>query len=856
MTIRTWTLALCVLLAAGRFAGAGEAPQRASSPRRASFTAKPKAVRKGKGVTISFAASVPTDVEVAILDAKGAIVRHLAAGMLGEKAPKPLGPGLSQTLTWDGKDDRGKPAKAASIRVSLGMKPKFGRILAWKGEAVGNVGGLAVDEKGLAYILTREEGKRPASVHVFTRDGKYIKTILPYPANLPFEKVKSLGHIEISEGQRVPIVRDPRYFTCYPDLHGYGLAAHTMCLVGEQLVMSNPWAMYSMYHVKLSNRRLLIIDKDGGVPSNYLGPFMVDSIRPGAVQLAPVLGEKAVYATGLVHKRDWKKKAKPFHVVWKVKLDEKGPPKPFLGEMNKPGNDEKHLNDPRGVAVDRFGNLYVSDNGNNRIAVYKPDGSLLGRIKIERPGPLAIHQKKNNVYVMKVAEHHYPYKGQTLQKLSPAVDSEGKWIGDSSKVVAATKEITRAYAGYYAMTVDGTAEPTVIWLVANTRKASGLCRIEEGADGKLGELQPVLRGKTPLAGFTSALAVDRAREEVYTNHDCSHAGNSKSHVPLLRINGRTGEMTRLKVHGSDIDVGADGHLYVLSRKGRYGPSAQLMRLKRDGTPAPFSGTGSHVLVNKPSTLHGARGHCVDAAGNVYHMYPGSESKNPRVVVDVYGPDGKIKQKRRIVSTHHSTSIRVDYSGNLYFADNIKSASAVYPPELEGKVPKALRLKNGKINWYAWYGGVLKFPPSGGEVGGEKGEAYTSQCGGKLHVKVEGALWVRTGVYPVPGGARWLGCSCIRARFDVDGFGRVFMPDAATCSVRVFDTNGNPIKRFGSYGNMDSQGPGSKIPVPEIPLAWPMYVAASDEAVYVSDVINRRIVKAKLSYAAQESCPAP
>ena len=54
---------------------------------------------------------------------------------------------------------------------------------------------------------------------MFTRYGKYLKTILPYPANLPLEKVRNLGLLEVAQGEHVPIVRDPRNFTCYPDLY-------------------------------------------------------------------------------------------------------------------------------------------------------------------------------------------------------------------------------------------------------------------------------------------------------------------------------------------------------------------------------------------------------------------------------------------------------------------------------------------------------------------------------------------------------------------------------------------------------------------------------------------------------------
>ena len=119
-------------------------------------------------------------------------------------------------------------------------------------------------------------------------------------------------------------------------------------------------------------------------------------------------------------------------------------------------------------------------------------------------------------------------------------------------------------------------------------------------------------------------------------------------------------------------------------------------------------------------------------------------------------------------------------------------------------------------------------------------------------QLQNALLMFPGISPSPavGG----GCVCFSPRFDVDGFGRVFMPDVATFSVRVVDANANPIVRFGGYGNMDSRGPGSAIPTPAIALAWPQYVAVSNEAAYVSDVINRRIVRVKLSYAVEAQSP--
>ena len=66
------------------------------------FKAAPTAARQGDQVKVTFALEAPADIEVAILNAKGKVVRHLAAGVIGTgaKPPAPLRPGLNQTLTY------------------------------------------------------------------------------------------------------------------------------------------------------------------------------------------------------------------------------------------------------------------------------------------------------------------------------------------------------------------------------------------------------------------------------------------------------------------------------------------------------------------------------------------------------------------------------------------------------------------------------------------------------------------------------------------------------------------------------------------------------------------------------------
>ncbi len=95
------------------------------------------------------------------------------------------------------------------------------------------------------------------------------------------------------------------------------------------------------------------------------------------------------------------------------------------------------------------------------------------------------------------------------------------------------------------------------------------------------------------------------------------------------------------------------------------------------------------------------------------------------------------------------------------------------------------------------------------------------------------------------------CSCQIPRFDVDLYGRVWVPDCFRFSVSVIDNNANDITRFGQYDNVDSAGPESANPVPEIPMAWVHSVQVSDNFIYMADVINHRVVVCKYVAAVEE-----
>ena len=120
--------------------------------------------------------------------------------------------------------------------------------------------------------------------------------------------------------------------------------------------------------------------------------------------------------------------------------------------------------------------------------------------------------------------------------------------------------------------------------------------------------------------------------------------------------------------------------------------------------------------------------------------------------------------------------------------------------------------------------------------------------------VEGAEWIYGGVgYGGQGGS----CVCWYARWAFDGLHRSFVPETDHFTVAVLDAAGNLILRLGRYGNVDSAGPQSRVPLggDEVGLFHPNYLAVhTDRRLFIHDGGNMRIVSVKLDYHAEEQVP--
>ena len=238
---------LSVAMAAAAFlagsqaaAGPDESATVAGRQEAVQFTVGPKAVTADGQVKITFAVSAPTDVEVAVLDARGEVVRHLAAGALSGAAPPPapLKPGLSQTLVWDGNDDSGRsvfppsrlqaerrgegrglspltPALSRQgqrgtfkVRVRLGLRVELDGFIGENKHHFGGFWGMATDPEGNVYIFGSSTGNRSPQgtqyIQVLGRDGRYVRTIMPMPANLPPDSLKAFDVVVTGDGFVTP----------------------------------------------------------------------------------------------------------------------------------------------------------------------------------------------------------------------------------------------------------------------------------------------------------------------------------------------------------------------------------------------------------------------------------------------------------------------------------------------------------------------------------------------------------------------------------------------------------------------------------------------------------------------------
>lgn len=829
------------------------------------FAEAPSVKRDGDKVLIKFTAKASTDVEVTVLDEQGVVVRHLAAGVLGGKnpPPAPLKTGLEQSLEWDLKTDTGASAGDGPLRVRVraGLKVRFDGFIGENSLHMSAPYGIATDAEGHVYLYSASTGNKGPDgtpyVVKYDREGKYVRTLCPMPADLPKEKAAKLGTLPV------------------PGEHIYPVNKRgTWPVLG-----ASPGSLYHR------------VSKDG-----VLTFFDWSNVR----RLGPDGGPAGdVFAQNI-----WPKGKRPSRGDWRYKihrtaciavspdgkhayvagLQDKKPggrfPAGRIYRVALPGGCFEKFVDLEGgrgagrMDFDKDGNLLVCSSG--RITVVSPEGKEIGGFDVPSPSIVACNQKTGAVYVLSVSKPGYFQSQKALRKFTGWQDAKEEISLDLGKA-----------GRQCVMALDASAEKPIVWVaIARTRGGNPfnpgapakLLRFEDNGSA-FGKTSHAVRWTDKPMGVVTRLAVHPETDMVICRSEFSLAAGYE---------GLTGKRIKIPFeHSLDMAVGLDGNWYFQPGNMWAG---RIQRYDKELKPVDVPGRNGSAKGATKNTVgfaygrygngFGVAGITADAKGRIYTAQQINQHTVAGDCVVVFGPDGKaedhsrMKNNDRIIKKHkHFSSalfgpiasvvgnIAVDWKGFIYLA------LRCYP--MDHKPPKGF---GSDPAYWACTGSVVKINPDGGalhSIGGKgsrpprKERAIPPEWKGMKMMRrnaypcgnqfCEGAVKAYPGIGSMSGGFGG-GCRCRQPMFQLDGWGRLFIPNAITYSVQVVDNEGNEILKFGHYGNADSRGTGkdSLVKTPEIPLGWPEAVGASHKAIYVADVLNRRIVRLLKAYSDEKT----
>jgi hypothetical protein len=887
-------------------------PVQAGGAKAAQFVKKPTATTDGDQVRIDFAVSRATDVTVTVEDAQERVVRHVAAGMLGPDAPAPLKPNsLEQSLVWDGKDDAGSPVVSMQnprsktqnrVRVALGLGAAFDRVLISDPYTLSQATGLAVGPDGTAYVVIRCGGTGPTwngqQMVAFNRDGTYQRMVMPFPADLPMERVQGFDVIEL-EGRPAPLIHDVEGRSFYGG--GLGPRKGGMTVTQAGVILRLIGGVGS----SRQNEPISIGALDGRGAAcwgRYAGPPLLTARSTRYADRSAIAASSDgqwAYVAGVV---TGGKAGLP--AVHRVRLPGRGPAEAFFGDPAQVGKDESHLGGPpRGLAVDGRGHLLIADSANNRIVVVQEkDGAFVRAFSPEAP-PAANPDKAPETGLPDTLAVHPTTGAIYLTRLT------GKGTVELVKLASLDKPTVLARLPFpnagnpdfpWLMALDAGAERPLVWMAGDDGR---LLRIEDQGD-RFGTPRQISRSTIGNAAFLD-LSVDHVRQEVYVRGQLGPYW-------WFRYNESKDELGKVQpapypsAAGSQLVVAPDGTLYSPAYPShilKFDYSGKPLAWERQ-PPVPEKLINPHTkmphnIYSPVSMTYSTHTLGVRYDGHLFAFEPDAPAGRPPKMLIEYLPSGE-RRPTPVIWKVSDTAVgpKFDRQGNIYVAEQVKRPEWLYPPEFASVVgevkPGSLVQPGVKDSILMVYGSILKFSPKGGMVNfpakprGNTSQTRMDPTGANpfdgepkldpsLHtqdamyyrqyrlypVTVTGAEWIHTGVSQVG----FVPCNCENIRFDVDDFGRVWYPDLGRFRVVVLDTNGNEITHFGRYGNADDgvvASPNTPNPSPaarggetgHLAFAWLVGVGATDRYVYTADSLARRVLRAKLTYAAEETCALP
>lgn len=908
------------------------------------FVNRPVVAHRNGKVNITFEAKGACDVTVVIEDASGRTVRHLVSGVLGHNPPAPLQPNsLKQQLTWDSKDDAGEyvnDVASCSVRVSLGLKAEFEKVLLWEPK-------IRMQSEPLLMQATEEgvyvyDGRVLDHLRLYDHDGNYRRTIYPFPSNR-LRDVKGIRWRSFpQDGKELPLKEGFHQATMlnsgsnsgFDDKAGIGVDVHNNY---HGSVWGNAASAMAVRNgrIALARLRLNRLASDGTTGGfDLAGPEVTFPILPEGNSTSrdpvPVLPRSAalspdgswLYLAGYIHGHrysasrdivliqsyDW------LPVIARMKFGGSEKAEVFLGspDVKDSGSGDAQFNAPTSIAVDEQGRLYISDYMNDRVQVFSGSGDYLKTIKVHRPAQVCLDQKNGHIYVF---SWYVPAKGLTKNELlsfKPELT-----VLESVDTPKAIQTFPLPLGSYpprtsglsYRAEIDPWAKSPKIWLVSEwgmldiltrqTIKYSNiqLFNVEEKQLTLVRDFNEDARKSVVRTHYP-----EYSRQRLYVNPANGHlyvgegqAAVGKSFKDLIEVDPESGKVgiVNLPFDAEDMCFDNQGLAYLRtfyhvarydSNTWRevpfdYGEEKDEIRTGSSRDAQPAKALSALRLPVKNAGLHHHGGMAVSPNGNLIvaiNNY-GKEKIRRKDIYDeakeqsgaAYTPriyPGRLRWGEVHIWDKHGTLLYEDAVPGIGRADGlgIDREDNIY------LLSTAARVMDGKRYFNDMTETLIKVKP-------QKAKAITPSLEG-IGVPLQEDLQPRrnpdlqNGQFP--GGwvenAEWFygglgfggksasrsggGCDCYNARFTLDSLGRSFAPELDHFSIAVLDTNGNLIMRIGQYGNADSSGPDSPVPLggDEVGLMHAAYLATyTDRRLFVADAGNARILSVKLDYHVTE-----
>jgi hypothetical protein len=573
------------------------------------FIEKPIVAREGDKVVITFASKGYCDATVAVENAEGRIVRHLACGVLGPKAPGPFQKdSLRQTVVWDEKNDKGEYVdnqSACTIRVSLGLKPQFERTLFWSPHK----------RIGISYPVIRAapegvyvaEGYAVDHIRLFDHQGNYLRTVYPFPADKVTAVVGLKTHTFAQSGKTLPLKQGYHQATLLTCGSNFKQGSH----IHDS---SEGYAVSAMAEnqgrLALVNCKLNRLATDGsGARMPLEGPATSILIKRDAggwghpecvsVPLSAAFSPdgKWLYLAGYQFTALDERQRSWLSGVLRVPYQGEGGPQLFVGNM-EPGDSNGGAADGQfrvapSVACDAKGRVYVADYMNDRIQVFDANAKHLKSVPVSKPACVAVHQKTGDIFVFSWLLQSRLFKVDqtgilpTFTHLGPLEDPRVKCECPLPLVGHTSATAWNRYGGVqHRVELDSWAEKPTVWIV-NGRVSEvighddgsiegikvsfdgGCVQIYEEVDGKLAakrsfadDVKKSVQRLVPPILWRQRLYVHPVSGKLYVAEGDS--GVMKSVNQLVEIDPGAGtiKLVDLPLGAEDLCFDIDGLVYI------------------------------------------------------------------------------------------------------------------------------------------------------------------------------------------------------------------------------------------------------------------------------------------------------